>query len=243
MGIDLGIKDLATLSDATVYENHKFLSKKEKRLKRYQRMMSRQKGSKKGEKKSNRYKKTQRKFRKLERKISNARKDNLEKVTTEICKTYKNIAIEDLKVKNMQSKHQFAKSLSDVSFATFRGCLERKARKFNNKIFIIDTFYPSSKTCCNCGQVRAKFDLNERIYKCEHCSVAIQRDLNAAINLEKVARRTQETQNAHGEFVKKIPLKEISINSKKCESGSLNHLINIRPEVLGGNAKTLQDVM
>ena len=73
--------------------------------------------------------------------------------------------------------------------------------------------------------------------------VMIQRDLNAAIDLEKVARGAQETINAHGEFVKKISLKEISENSKKCESGNLNKLINIRPEVLGDNTKTLQDVM
>ena len=232
VGIDLGLKELATLSNGAVYETFKPYRDQEKRLKRYQRICSRKQGHRKGEKKSKRYLKACKRRRKLERKIANQRRDRIEKITTDICKTYKNIAIEDLKVSNMQKNHYLAKSFKDASLSMFRACLERKAEKFNNHIYVIDTYYPSSKTCSRCGEVKAKLDLSERTYICEHCGHEIDRDLNAAINLEQVARNTQETINAHGEHIRPVSLSEIGSCLMKRESG-----IEIRPEVLSSNTK------
>lgn len=236
VGVDLGVKNLATLSDGTIYDNNKYLSKYEKRLKRYQRMMSRKQGFRKGEAKSNRYKKAQHRLRKLHNKITNCRKDNIEKITTDICKTYKNISIENLKIKNMAKNYRLAKSVNDSSMRMFRECLERKAQKYENAIYIIDTYYPSSKTCSNCGQVKTKLNLNERTYICEQCGYEIDRDLNAAINLKQVAESASETLNGHGENIRHISLstiKDMQI-SMKCQSGN-----QIRPEALDGNIKIL----
>lgn len=238
IGIDLGLINLATTSDGELIENPKFLNKCETKLKKELKILARRQGFRKGEKKSNRYTKQLLKVRKLHAKVGNCRKDNIEKITTEICKHYKNICIEDLKIKNMQKNHRLAKSLSDASLAMFRTYLERKANKYGNIIYVIDTYYPSSKTCSNCGYVKTKLDLGERTYVCEKCGNVIDRDYNAALNLENIARlfaeSTSENSNAHGENVRLVSLKDIKRISVKCESGLAGP---VRPEVLTDNGK------
>lgn len=238
IGIDLGLVNLATTSDGELIENPRYLNKYEAKLKKELRILARKQGFRKGEKKSRRYIKQLLKVRKLYVKVRNSRKDNIEKITTEICKHYKNICIEDLRIKNMQKNHRLAKSLSDASLAMFRTCLERKAKRYDNTIYVIDTYYPSSKTCSNCGHVKTKLGLSERTYVCEKCDNTINRDYNAALNLENIARlfaeSTSENSNAHGENVRLVSLKDIKQISMKCESGMAEP---IRPEVLAGNGE------
>ena len=196
VGVDLGIKALATLSDGTVIPNPHTLVTDEQRLKRAQKALSRKaKGSK-------RRAKARERVARIHNRIANRRSDTLHKLTTMLAQTYSDISIEDLNVAGMVKNHHLAKAVSDASFFELRRMLEYKTAKTGAKLHVIDRWYPSSKTCSNCGSVKAKLSLNERTYKCEHCGLTIDRDLNAAINL-MVAGSAPETLNAHGGTVRR----------------------------------------
>lgn len=196
VGVDLGIKALATLSDGTVIPNPHTLVTDEQRLKRAQKALSRKaKGSK-------RRAKARERVARIHNRIANRRSDTLHKLTTMLAQTYSDISIEDLNVAGMVKNHHLAKAVSDASFFELRRMLEYKTAKTGAKLHVIDRWYPSSKTCSNCGSVKAKLSLNERTYKCEHCGLTIDRDLNAAINIQ-VAGSAPETVNAHGGTVRR----------------------------------------
>ena len=196
VGVDLGIKALATLSDGTVIANTHALQADERRLKRAQQALSRKtRGSK-------RRAKARAKFARIHARIANCRSDTLHKLTTTLSRTYSDISIEDLNVAGMVKNHRLAKAVMDVSFYELRRQLEYKTAKTGAKLHVIDRWYPSSKTCSNCGSVKAKLSLKERTYKCEHCGLVIDRDLNAAINI-MVAGSAPETLNAHGGTVRR----------------------------------------
>ena len=211
VGVDLGIKALATLSDGTVIPNPHTLVTDEQRLKRAQKALSRKmKGSKRRAKAKDR-------VARLHARITNRRTDTLHKLTARLAQTYSDICIEDLNVAGMVKNHHLAKAVSDVSFYELRRQLEYKTAKTGAKLHVIDRWYPSSKTCSNCGSVKAKLSLNERTYKCEHCGLTIDRDLNAAINI-MVAGSAPETVNAHGGTVRRgDPLGRASLDPVKCE--------------------------
>ena len=196
VGVDLGIKALATLSDGTVIPNPHTLVTDEQRLKRAQKALSRKaKGSK-------RRAKARERVARIHNRIANRRSDTLHKLTTMLAQTYSDISIEDLNVAGMVKNHHLAKAVSDASFFELRRQLEYKTAKTGAKLHVIDRWYPSSKTCSNCGSVKAKLSLKERTYKCEHCGLTIDRDLNAAINIQ-VAGSAPETVNAHGGTVRR----------------------------------------
>ena len=196
VGVDLGIKALATLSDGTVIPNPHTLVTDEQRLKRAQKALSRKaKGSK-------RRAKARERVARIHNRIANRRSDTLHKLTTMLAQTYSDISIEDLNVAGMVKNHHLAKAVSDASFFELRRMLEYKTAKTGAKLHVIDRWYPSSKTCSNCGSVKAKLSLTERVYKCEHCGLTIDRDLNAAINIQ-VAGSAPETVNAHGGTVRR----------------------------------------
>ena len=211
VGVDLGIKALATLSDGTVIPNPHTLVTDEQRLKRAQKALSRKaKGSK-------RRAKARERVARIHNRIANRRSDTLHKLTTMLAQTYSDISIEDLNVAGMVKNHHLAKAVSDASFFELRRMLEYKTAKTGAKLHVIDRWYPSSKTCSNCGSVKAKLSLTERTYKCEHCGLTIDRDLNAAINIQ-VAGSAPETVNAHGGTVRRgDPLGRASLDPVKCE--------------------------
>ena len=120
----------------------------------------------------------------------------LHKFTTMLASTYSDICIEDLNVAGMVKNHRLAKAITDASFAEFRRQLEYKTVRAGAGLHVIDRWHPSSKQCSNCGSVKAKLSLNERTYHCEKCGLTLDRDLNAAINIQ-VAGSTPETLNAH----------------------------------------------
>lgn len=177
VGIDLGIKDLATLSDGTVIPNHHSLKTGERQLRRAQKALSRKtKGSK-------RRAKARERVARLHAHVANRRHDALNKLTTMLSRTYSDISIEDLNVAGMVKNHRLAKAVEDASFSELRRQLEYKTAKTGARLHVIDRWYPSSKTCSNCGSVKAKLSLNERVYRCDECGLTIDRDLNAAINI------------------------------------------------------------
>ena len=211
VGIDLGIKTLATLSDGTVIENPRCLAASERRLKRAQKALSRKTmGSK-------RRAKARAKVARIHAHVANQRQDAMHKATTWLASTFSEICIEDLHVAGMVKNHRLAKAVSDAAFAEFRRQLEYKTARTGARLHIVDRWYPSSKTCSRCGSVKAKLSLSERVYRCDACGLSIDRDLNAAINI-KVAGSAPETQNAHGETVKRGNRSGCAtLDSVKCE--------------------------
>lgn len=219
VGIDLGVKTLATLSDGTVIPNPHHLQADEQRLKRAQKTLSRKtKGSK-------RRAKARERVARIHNRIANRRSDTLHKLTTMLAQTYSDISIEDLNVAGMVKNHHLAKAVSDASFFELRRMLEYKTAKTGAKLHFVDRWYPSSKTCSNCGSVKAKLSLTERVYKCEHCGLVIDRDLNAAINI-MVAGSAPETLNVHGGTVRRSdPSGRATLDPVKCEpSGGVSRV-------------------
>ena len=196
VGVDLGVKTLATLSDGTVIKNPRCLAASERRLKKAQKALSRKvKGSR-------RRAKARAKVARIHARVANQRLDAMHKATTWLAQTYSDISVEDLNAAGMVKNHHLAKAVSDAAFSEFRRQLEYKTARTGAVLHVIDRWYPSSKTCSNCGAVKAKLSLSERVYRCDGCGLAMDRDLNAAINI-KVAGSTPETINAHGGAVRR----------------------------------------
>jgi putative transposase len=191
-GIDLGVKNLATLSDGEVIPNPRHLKRRLKKLKRLQRVVSRrQKGSK------NR-KKAARKLAKLHRQIKNQRRNTLHQVTTRLAKTKSVLVIEDLNVSGMLKNHRLAQAIGDVGFYEFKRQLLYKASWYGSRVILADPWEPSSKRCSGCGWIDADLTLSDRTFHCEQCGLVLDRDLNAAINLSKLAGSSSDSQNACG---------------------------------------------
>ena len=190
VGVDLGVKTLATLSDGTVIENPRCLAASERRLKKAQKALSRKvKGSR-------RRAKARAKVARLHAHVANQRQDAIHKATTWLAGTYSDISVEDLNAAGMVKNHRLAKAVSDAAFGEFRRQLEYKTARTGARLHVVDRWYPSSKICSKCGRVKAKLSLAERVYRCDGCGLVIDRDLNAAVNI-LVAGSAPETINAH----------------------------------------------
>lgn len=177
IGIDLGINRLATLSDGTKIANPKYTAKHAKALARAQKILSRRK------KGSNRWIAQKIKVAKIHERIANTRKDTMDKFTLSLCKNFDDICIEDLAVRNMVKNRKLAKSLSDASFGMFRNMLTYKTAWYGKNLWVIDRFFPSSKTCNECSYIVEKLPLDIREWVCPECNKLHDRDVNAAKNI------------------------------------------------------------
>ncbi|AFY53404.1 transposase, IS605 OrfB family, central region [Rivularia sp. PCC 7116] len=179
VGIDLGVKVLATLSTGEVIEGAKSYRTFKAKLSRLQ-WLNRNKiiGSKNS-------RKTQLKIARLHRKIANIRKDTIHKFTSLLAKNHGTIVIEDLNVSGMMKNHKLAGAIADMGFYEVRRQLEYKCKMYGSKLVVLDRWFPSSKTCSNCGHKKEILSLSERLFDCENCNFTAYRDLNAAINLCK----------------------------------------------------------
>ncbi len=179
IGLDLGLKSFVVGSDGSFIPSPKFLNKSLKRLKRLSRRHSRKK------KGSQNRKKSAKRLVKLHYRIANQRKNFLHKTSTRLAKTKSIIVVEDLNVKGIVRNHSLARSISDAGWSEFVRQLEYKCTWNGGKLVKIGRFFPSSKTCSNCGFVKEELKLSERTYQCESCGFALDRDLNAARNILK----------------------------------------------------------
>ena len=196
VGIDLGVKNLATLSDGTVIPNPRALGTRLKALRKAQKALSRKTVD------SARREKAKERVARLYARVADVRADAMNKATTMIAGRYSVVCIEDLNVAGMMKNHHLARSLSDAALGEFRRQLEYKTARSGAVLRVVDRWYPSSKTCSNCGTVKAKLSLSERVFNCDACGLSMDRDLNAAINIQ-VAGSAPETLNARGEDVRR----------------------------------------
>ena len=194
VGIDLGIKTLATVSDGTIVPNIKTFRRVRilnKRLKRLQRKVSRKYLVNKCNKnnKTKNIIKLERQIKLIHRSLKNIRINHIRKFVSELVKKQPQfIAIEDLNVKGMMRNKHLAKDIANCSFYTIREQLIRKAKERLITIRLVDTFYPSSKTCSACGHYKKYLKLNQRVYCCDNCQEKIDRDFNASLNIAKTDR-------------------------------------------------------
>lgn len=216
VGVDLGVKTLATLSDGTVFPNPHAYARSQRKLRRAQQTLSRR------ERGSNRWGRSLDRVRRVHMRITGQRADHVGKLTAWLAATYPSISIEDLNVQGMTHNHRLAKHVLDADFAEFRRQLEYKTARTGARLHVIDRWYPSSKTCHRCGTVKTKLPLGERVYHCDKCGLTVDRDLNAAINI-MVAGSAPETVNARGGDVRRPGLSEATQTPVKREpSGRAN---------------------
>jgi len=183
VGVDLGIKTLATCSDGVVFENQKHYSQSLGRIKGLSKGLSR-----KVEGSQNWWKNT-RKLAKAHYRVACQRQDALHKMTTYLARTYALIGLEDLNTKGMLANHCLAQAVNDASFFEVQRQLLYKTEQYGGYVQLVSRWYPSSKTCHTCGWIKEDLTLEDRVWACEQCGVIHERDLNASLNLRDEALR------------------------------------------------------
>ncbi len=183
VGIDLGVKTLATCSDGAVYENQRHYRHGLGRIKGLSKGLSR-----KVEGSQNWWKNTK-KLAKAHYRVASQRQDSLHKMTTHVARTYTFVGLEDLNAKGMLANHTLAQAVSDASFFEVKRQLLYKTEQHGGYVQLVDRWFPSSKTCSTCGWVKEDLTLADRIFNCKGCGLSIDRDLNASLNIEKEAIR------------------------------------------------------
>jgi len=181
VGIDLGIKDYAILSDGTKYSNPKHLEQVQRKLAHLQKVFAR-----KGKESMN-HEKMRVKVAKCYRSITNQRNDFLHKLSTNLVRNYDVICLEDLNVKGMEQNHHLARAIQGASWSEFVRQLEYKSEWYGKNILFIGRFEPSSKLCHKCGYINQELQLKDREWICPQCGEHLDRDVNAAINIKNIA--------------------------------------------------------
>ena len=194
IGVDFGIKELATCSNGKVFKNPKPLVEAERKLNRLQRELARRK------KGGSNWQKTKRKLQRAHKRVADIRSHTLHEIssylTTEV--RPRTIVIEDLNVKGMMKNHHLAKAISDVGFGELRRQIEYKAEWYGIEVVLADRWYPSSKTCSRCGVIKSDLTLSDRTFVCDDCGLQIDRDYNAALNLAALGLNRQSDGDCSG---------------------------------------------
>lgn len=179
VGIDLGLKDFVITSDNKKFKNNRYTKKYAKQLKKAQQHLSRkQKGS-------NGFEKQKLKVAKIHEKIASCRLDTLHKVSHQLVNQYDLISIEDLNVKGMIKNHKLSKHIADASWGNFVTLLQYKCNWYGKELVKVNRFYPSSKSCGDCGWINQNLKLSDREWTCNSCGVIHDRDVNASRNILK----------------------------------------------------------
>nr|DAN94146.1 MAG TPA: endonuclease [Caudoviricetes sp.] len=176
-GIDLGVKDFVITSDGVVFENKHFFKKEEKKIARLQKQLSRKK------KGSNNRNKQRIRLAKSYERLTSKKENYIHSVVNEILKSYDVVFMEDLNVQGMMKNHHIAKAIQEVGFARFKSILQTKASQNGKEVYLIDRFYPSSKTCSCCGYKKSGLKLSDRFWTCPECGEHHDRDINASLNI------------------------------------------------------------
>ena len=177
VGIDLGIKDFVVTSEGEVFNNLHFKKSEAKNIKKLQKQLSKKQTG------SNNWNKARLRLAKEYKKINDRKQYYLHSVSNSLIDENQVICIENLNVKGMVKNHNLAESISEMNFGEFRRMLEYKAEWYNRNIVFVNRFYPSSKTCHNCGHINKKLKLNDREWVCPQCGQTVSRDYNAAMNI------------------------------------------------------------
>lgn len=186
VGIDLGIKSLLTLSDGHNIDNPRWITSNEKKLKRLHKQLS------KKQKGSNNRAKAKLKLAKAHEKIKNQKSDYIHNITTKIVSENQVIVLEDLNVSGMMRNHKLAKAIQQLGLYELRRQLEYKSEWYARTLVFVDRFYPSSKKCSCCGNIKQDLTLKDREYICDACGLIIDRDMNASLNIEAEGLRLHE---------------------------------------------------
>lgn len=181
VGIDLGIKDYAILSDGAKFTNPKHLEKAQRKLVHLQKVFAR-----KG-KDSKNHEKMRIKVAKCHRSITNQRNDFLHKLSSHLVKNYDTICLEDLNVKGMEHNHHLARAIQGAAWGEFVRQLKYKSEWYGKNILFIGRFEPSSKLCHKCGYINKDLKLSDREWTCPQCGEKLDRDVNAAMNIKEIA--------------------------------------------------------
>ena len=183
VGIDLGVKDFVITSDGDVFENEHFYKKDEKKLAKLQRQLSKKrKGS------SNFHKQCKR-IAKVFEAMSNKKENYIHSVVNYLLRHYDTIYMEDLNTSGMMKNHKLAKAIQEVGLFKFKTTLQNKALQNDKKVVLIGRYYPSSKTCSQCGYIHKGLKLKDRHWQCPNCGSYHDRDFNAALNILYEGRR------------------------------------------------------
>lgn len=183
IGIDLGIKSLLSFSNGETIDNPKWIRKNEIHLKKLHKQLS------KKQKGSNNRNKARLKLAIKHEKIKNQKQDFLHNITSKIINENQIIVIEDLNVSGMMKNHKLSKSIQELGLYEMRRQLEYKSKWYGRELVFVSRWFPSSKTCCECGWKNNSLSLKDREFVCEECGNFIDRDMNAAINIEKEGMR------------------------------------------------------
>jgi putative transposase len=187
VGVDLGVSAVATLSTGEIIAGPKSHTVALKRLRRANKALARKRRG------SANFRKAKRRLSVLHAHIANVRRDATHKLTTWLTHTSRAIGIEDLNVRGMAANRCLARAVMDGGFYEFRRQLEYKARLYGSRIVVADRWYPSSKTCSCCGVIKDTLALSQRTYHCDDCGFEADRDVNAALNLARLAASSAVT--------------------------------------------------
>lgn len=190
VGVDMGVKVFATLSDGTTFDNPKHLRNNLRRLRVEQRKLSRR--FKRGAKEQSKsYQKQKLVVAKLHEHIKNQREDYLHKASTQIIRSFDTVCLEDLNIKGMMQNEKLALAIGEVGWHKFKTMLEYKAEWYGKNILYIGRFAPSSKLCNHCGNIFKELSLKDRYWTCQSCGTHHERDENAAKNIKSLGLRNK----------------------------------------------------